>query len=59
MPYENIKRANWLELLFDLIFVYAVAKATHILAHAHNGHIGLEQYITFILVKQVPESNCF
>lgn len=50
MTHENIKRANWLELLFDLIFVYAVAKATHILAHAHNGHIGLEQYITFILV---------
>jgi len=50
MTYENIKRANWLELLFDLIFVYAVAKATHILAYAHNGHVGLEQYTTFILV---------
>lgn len=50
MTPDNIKRANWLELLFDLIFVYAVAKATHILAHAHNGHIEVKQYIAFILV---------
>ena len=47
---NTTKRANWLELFFDLIFVYAVAKATHILAHAHNGHIAFEQYVTFILV---------
>ncbi len=44
-----IKKANWLELLFDLIFVYAVSKATHILV-AHGGHIGIGQYATFILV---------
>ena len=50
MASDKIKRANWLELLFDLIFVFAVAKATHILGHAHNGHIGFEQYSTFILV---------
>lgn len=50
MSPDNIKRANWLELLFDLIFVYAVSKATHILAHAHNGHIEVRQYIAFILV---------
>jgi len=50
MSSEKIKRANWLELLFDLIFVFAVSKATHILAHAHDGHMGYEQYITFILV---------
>ncbi len=50
MVNKIIKRANWLELLFDLIFVYAVSKATHILAHAHGGHIAASQYITFILV---------
>jgi low temperature requirement protein LtrA len=50
MSAENTKRANWLELLYDLIFVYAISKATHILAHAHNGHIGTEQYAIFILV---------
>ncbi len=48
MTNEIIKKANWLELLFDLIFVYAVSKATHILAH--GGHIGAGQYATFILV---------
>jgi len=47
---EIIKKANWLELLFDLIFVYAVSKATHILAHLHEGHIGAGQYVTFVLV---------
>jgi len=47
---EIIKRANWLELLFDLIFVYAISKATHILAYAHGGHIEIVQYVTFILV---------
>jgi low temperature requirement protein LtrA len=45
-----IKRATWLELLLDLIFVYAVSKATHILAHAQDGHISVNQYITFFLV---------
>jgi len=50
MTDEIIKKANWLELLFDLIFVYAVSKATHILAHAHGGHIEIGQYVTFILV---------
>ncbi|VAW67348.1 hypothetical protein MNBD_GAMMA09-2617 [hydrothermal vent metagenome] len=45
-----IKKANWLELLFDLIFVYAVSKATHILAHLHDGHIGIAQYAIFMLV---------
>ncbi|VAW92229.1 hypothetical protein MNBD_GAMMA23-268 [hydrothermal vent metagenome] len=45
---EIIKKANWLELLFDLIFVYAISKATHILVHGE--HIGIDQYVTFILV---------
>ncbi len=49
MSDEIIKKANWLELLFDLIFVYAVSKATHTLM-AHGGHIGIGQYATFILV---------
>ncbi len=48
MTDDIIKKANWLELLFDLIFVYAVSKATHILVHGE--HIGLDQYVTFVLV---------
>ena len=43
MSVENINRANWLELLFDLIFVYAVSRATRILVRAHDEHIGLGQ----------------
>ena len=50
MTHDNIKRANWLELLFDLVFVFAIAKATHILAHAHDGHLSGHQYLTFVLV---------
>ncbi len=50
MSDKIIKRANWLELLFDLIFVYAVSKATHILAHAHGGHIEISQYVILIRV---------
>ena len=48
---ENIiKKATWLDLLFDLIFVFAIAKATHILAHAHDGHLSINQYVIFVLV---------
>ena len=48
---ENIiKKATWLDLLFDLIFVFAIAKATHILAHAHHGHLSINQYVIFVLV---------
>lgn len=50
MSEDIIKRVNWLELFFDLIFVYAISKATHILAHAHNGHLNIEQYFIFFLV---------
>ncbi len=46
----TIKRANWLELFFDLIFVFAVAKATHVLAHLHDGHVTLSQYGVFLLI---------
>ena len=47
---DTIKRANWLELFFDLVFVFAIAKATHVLAHLHDGHVSLAQYGIFILI---------
>lgn len=50
MTKSPIKRANWLELFYDLIFVYAISKATHILAHAHEGHLSIHQYFVFLLV---------
>lgn len=50
MVQETIKKANWLELFFDLIFVFAISTATHILAHSHHGQLAPEQYLTFVLV---------
>lgn len=47
---DTIKRANWLELFFDLVFVFAVAKATHVLAHLHDGHVAWSQYGIFFLI---------
>ena len=47
-PPENPKihgsdrRATWLELFFDLIFVVAIAKAAHVLLHVHDGHISTD-----------------
>lgn len=50
MSQSTVKRANWIELFYDLIFVYAIAQATHILAHAHEGHLSAHQYFIFLLV---------
>jgi low temperature requirement protein LtrA len=47
---ENIKRADWLELFFDLVFVYAIAKATHTIADPHDGHIAARSYGLFVLI---------
>ena len=33
------RTATWLELFFDLVFVVAVSKVTHLLAHVHHGHL--------------------
>jgi len=47
---ETVKRANWLELFFDLVFVFAIAKATHVLVHLHDGHVAWSQYGIFVLI---------
>jgi len=47
---DVIKRANWLELFFDLVFVFAIAKATHVLGHLHDGHMAWSQYGVFLLI---------
>lgn len=46
---EKVKKANWLELFFDLVFVYAIAKTTHFIADPHDGRISLEAYGQFAL----------
>ena len=44
------KRADWLELFFDLVFVYAIAKATHAIANPLDGHIASQSYGLFFLM---------
>ncbi|SDI03410.1 Low temperature requirement protein LtrA [Planococcus glaciei] len=44
------KRVLWLELFFDLIFVAAIAKATHVLLHLENGIIPGEYLFKFVLI---------
>lgn len=44
------RRATWLELFFDLIFVVALGDASEILNDAHGGHIPPQQFVRFVLV---------
>ena len=41
---RKTRHANWLDLFYDLIFVFAVAETTHIIAHPHDGHIAAADY---------------
>ena len=43
------RQATWLELFFDLIFVVALGNLTHMLAHAHHGHLDSGVWYYFIL----------
>jgi len=50
-PKNNNKRtASWLELFFDLIFVVAIAKASHVLLNTHNGYIDNLLYLKYVLI---------
>ncbi|SDO77613.1 Low temperature requirement protein LtrA [Paenibacillus sp. yr247] len=44
------KKVTWLELFYDLLFVAAVSKATHVLLHADNGYISIEYIAKFVLI---------
>jgi len=47
---DTPRKATWMELFFDLIFVVAIAKATHVLGHPHDGHIAAGFYLKFTLI---------
>jgi low temperature requirement protein LtrA len=47
---SGIRKATWLELFFDLIFVVAVAKAAHTLGRVHHGHIEAVYYLKYVLI---------
>ncbi|MCA0981056.1 low temperature requirement protein A [Exiguobacterium aestuarii] len=44
------KRATWLELFYDLVYVAAIATATHVLLHTHHGVIPFEYASKFVLM---------
>ncbi len=46
----NIRRATWLELFFDLVFVAVIGVMAHDLAHTDHGEIHSEQIVSFFLV---------
>lgn len=48
--FDPHRRATWLELFFDLIFVVALHDAGEILSETHGGHIGPSQLVHFALV---------
>nr|WP_269800071.1 low temperature requirement protein A [Janthinobacterium sp. 67] len=47
--FEPNRRATWLELFFDLIFVVAIGDVTHILNHTHEGHLAPLQFWQYVL----------
>lgn len=44
------KKVSMLELFYDLVFVYAIAKITAMIHHPHHGGITLVNYLQFTLV---------
>lgn len=48
--FDPHRRATWLELFFDLIFVVALGDAAEILSEAHGGRIPSQQFLRFVLV---------
>lgn len=48
--FDPHRRATWLELFFDLIFVVALHDAGEILTETHDGHIAPQQLLHFVLV---------
>jgi low temperature requirement protein LtrA len=47
--FDPNRRATWLELFFDLIFVVAIGDVTHILNHTHEGHLAPLQFWQYVL----------
>ena len=44
---QKVRHAMWIELFFDLVYVVALAKLTHIIVVGHDGHIGSHEYILY------------
>lgn len=44
---EKGRHAAWLELFFDLVYVVALARLTHIIVVGHDGHVTTHEYFIF------------
>lgn len=47
---DKHRHATWLELFFDLIFVVALGKVTHLLARTHNNHLEDGNFVKFVIL---------
>jgi len=45
-----VRRATWIELFFDLIFVVAIAKAAHVLVYVKDGQLDMVTYLKYMLI---------
>lgn len=47
---EKGRHAVWIELFFDLVYVVALARLTHMIVEGHNGHTGLAEYAMYFIL---------
>ncbi|MBC7418803.1 MAG: low temperature requirement protein A [Pedobacter sp.] len=46
----NNRHATWLELFFDLIFVLALGRVTHLLAQTHENRVDDGTFLKFTVL---------
>ena len=51
------KRVEYTELFYDLVFVYAISKATSLIHHLDNGMVTFESMLTFLLTLIILVNN--
>ena len=51
------KRVEYTELFYDLVFVYAISKATALIHHLDNGMVTFESMLTFLLTLIILLNN--
>ncbi|RIV16387.1 low temperature requirement protein A [Mycoplasmopsis gallopavonis] len=44
------KKVELTELFFDLVFVFAISRLTHVLGHLHHGFIAMDEYLKYIIM---------
>lgn len=45
---QSARHATWLELFYDLIYVIAIARLTHIITVGHHAHVGFGDYVQYV-----------